>query len=370
MVTEPLIVGAGTTGLSAALFLADRGIRSRIIDKALGPSTTSRAQVINPRALELLEPTGVTEAILNEARQIHQVAFYENWTPLAELEFGDAHPRFGLSVLPQARTEALLNEALRGRGIRPERGAALSSVSQSEAGIDAVITDGSRQSEMVHPALMLAADGAHSKMRAALGIEFEGSAFPEPWPLYDVQLDDPLDIDKAHVCFVKGGLVFLLAIRPGLWRVFGDVVEPLEHLPQGCKPGAITWQSSFRIGHRIASREAVGRIALAGDAAHVHSPVAARGMNLGIEDAFVFANCAKDALDGEPHRIEDYGRLRHAVHQKVVGRIEKLTYLARGRPDIVGLARHYLMPGITAFPPTQRAMIELVTGLDHDVEVA
>ena len=68
MVTEPLIVGAGTTGLSAALFLADRGIRSRIIDKALGPSTTSRAQVINPRALELLEPTGVTEAILNEAR--------------------------------------------------------------------------------------------------------------------------------------------------------------------------------------------------------------------------------------------------------------------------------------------------------------
>jgi FAD binding domain len=90
MNTEPLIVGAGPTGLAAALFLADRGIHSRVIDKALGLSTTSRAQVINPRTLELLEPTGVIEAILSEARQIHQFVFYEDWNRLAELEFGNA----------------------------------------------------------------------------------------------------------------------------------------------------------------------------------------------------------------------------------------------------------------------------------------
>jgi 2-polyprenyl-6-methoxyphenol hydroxylase-like FAD-dependent oxidoreductase len=108
----PLIVGAGPTGLSAALFLAEGGVQSRVIDKAPAPSINSRAQVINPRSLELLRQTGVTDAILHEARPIHRVIFYEDWRPLTELEFGHAHPDYQMAVLPQARTEALLAEAL------------------------------------------------------------------------------------------------------------------------------------------------------------------------------------------------------------------------------------------------------------------
>ena len=109
MEQAPLIVGAGPTGLSAALFLAGGGVQSRIIDKAPAPSINSRAQVINPRSLELLRQTGVTDAILQEARPIHRVVFYEDWRRLAELEFGHAHPDFPMAVLPQARTEALLS---------------------------------------------------------------------------------------------------------------------------------------------------------------------------------------------------------------------------------------------------------------------
>jgi hypothetical protein len=170
-------------------------------------------------------------------------------------------------------------------------------------------------------------------VRRALGIEFEGSGFPEAWPLYDIRLDDPLDINSAHVSFVQDGLVFMLCIHPGLWRVFANIAQPLDYLPPGVRPGAIEWQSSFHIGDRVAARESVGHIAIGGDAAHIHSPVGARGMNLGIEDAFVFAACAADALDGKASRLAEYGRLRHSVHEAVVARLDKLTRVARGRPD-------------------------------------
>jgi len=100
MEQAPLIVGAGPTGLAAAMFLAEAGVPCRIIDKAHSPSANSRAQVINPRSLELLQHTGVTDAILREAHPIHRVVFYEEWRHLAELEFDRAHPDFPMAVLP------------------------------------------------------------------------------------------------------------------------------------------------------------------------------------------------------------------------------------------------------------------------------
>jgi 2-polyprenyl-6-methoxyphenol hydroxylase-like FAD-dependent oxidoreductase len=367
MEQAPLIVGAGPTGLSAALFLAEGGVRCRIVDKAPAPSVNSRAQVINPRSLELLRQTGVTDAILHEARPIHRVVFYEDWRPLAELEFGHAHPDFPMAVLPQARTEALLADALAVLGVVPERGTALGSFEQDHDGVDAVLISSDR-SESFRAPIMLAADGAHSKVREALGITLEGSSFPEDWPLYDIELDDPLDSESAHVCFVEGGMVFLLCIEPGVWRLFGNLPELQARLPRGTKAGAIHWQSTFHVSDRVASCESVGRVVLAGDAAHVHAPVAARGMNLGIEDAFVFAHCAVDALQGNLKRLSDYGLIRHEVHARVVARVDRLTRLARGQPAIVGLLRR-LMPAITTFGATHRSMVGLVTGLDHPIKV-
>jgi 2-polyprenyl-6-methoxyphenol hydroxylase-like FAD-dependent oxidoreductase len=374
MTEDVLVVGAGPTGLAAALFLTERRIPCRVIDRAPHPSATSRAQVINPRALELLEPSGVTAAALQEARPIHRTLFYEGWEQIAELEFGDAHPRFHLSVLPQARSEALLAEALAKRSITPERGVALEGFSQNHQHVEAVLANDDGRRETVRTPILFGADGAHSTVRRALRVEFEGVGFPEAWPLYDVALDCPLDLETAHVSFVKGGLVFLLCIREKLWRVFGNVPNLLECLPPGTTAGEIVWESTFHIGHRVATRDVVGRVALGGDAAHIHSPVAARGMNLGIEDAYVFAACAADeltgGLDGSADRLADYGRVRHAVHEQVVGRIARLTQLARGRPDFVSILRRYLIPGMTTFAPTAQQMRDLVTGLDHEVEIA
>jgi 2-polyprenyl-6-methoxyphenol hydroxylase-like FAD-dependent oxidoreductase len=200
---------------------------------------------------------------------------------LTELEFGHAHPDFPMAVLPQARTEALLADALAIFGVVPERGTALGSFEQDNDGVDANLISFDR-SESFRAPIMLAADGAHSKVRGALGITLEGSSFPESWPLYDIELNDPLDSESAHVSFVEGGMVFLLRLEPGVWRLFSNLPDLLERLPRGTKPGAIHRQSTFHVSDCVASRESVGRVVLAGDAAHIHAPVAARGMNLGM----------------------------------------------------------------------------------------
>lgn len=368
---DVLIVGAGPTGLAAGLFLAARGISCRIIDKAGTPTMVSRAQLLNPRTLELLDTVGVAADLVQEARQLQGVVFYQDWERVADLEFGDAHPHFHMSVLAQVRTEALLTAALARKGIVPERRLELEKYVQDENGIDCMLVHPGRQRETHRAQLLFGADGAHSHVRKCMDVAFAGSDFPEMWPLYDIHLHNcPLDPAMAHVSFVESGLVFLLCIRDGVWRLFGDVPGLLGRLPPGTRAGEPVWQSSFHIAHRMAEREVDGRVVIGGDAAHIHSPVAARGMNLGIEDAFVYAACAADALKGDLGRLADYGRLRLIAHRQVVTEVERLTRLARGRPGVVGILRQMFVPFMTSFPPTARAMRNLVTGLDHDILVA
>ncbi len=364
------IAGAGPTGLAAALFLRREGIPVRIVDQADAKEPTSRALAVNPRSLELLEDTGVTERMLAESRPIKRACFYQNWSPIAELDFTGIHPRYGMIVLPQSRSEALLTEALAQTGVEPERSVRLEGLVQTEQCVEARLTHSDGRDERAEADILFGADGPHSETRRCLGVGFEGTAFPEPWPLRDVHLDVPLDMDSAHVSFSEEGLTFLLALERGLWRVFGNVPDLFHCLPNGTRIGAAQWESTFYISHRVASTAAVGRVALGGDAAHIHSPAGARGMNLGIEDAFVFASCAIDTLSGDVSRLADYGRSRHQVHRKVVRRIELLTRLARGRPPPIRTLRRFLIPLMTGVPATAAAMKRTLTGLDHAVEVA
>jgi 2-polyprenyl-6-methoxyphenol hydroxylase-like FAD-dependent oxidoreductase len=365
MQDRPLIVGAGPTGLAAALFLAHKGVSPRVIDRAPAPERQSRALIVNPRTLDLLEPTGVADAILAEGHRLRRVCFYENWSPVAELAL-EPKMRF-LVALPQARVETLLREALFARGVEVERGLRFEKLAQDGEGVVATLADADGARENARAPLLLGADGAHSRVRDALAIAFEGSSFPEDWPLCDLRLDDPLDPESVHVCFIRGGLIVMLALAPGLWRAFGNVPDLLYRLPPGTKLGATEWMSSFHIGHRVAARETSGRVLLAGDAAHIHSPIGARGMNLGVEDAHVFAECAADALGGNPSRLDDYDRLRRDVHRDVVGRMKTLTTFSRGRPNVLGASRPWLIALMTRFPPIARVLRDTLTGLDHEV---
>jgi 2-polyprenyl-6-methoxyphenol hydroxylase-like FAD-dependent oxidoreductase len=279
-----------------------------------------------------------------------------------------------MTVLPQARTEAMLAEALRADfGLEPERGVTLDGLEMDGAMARAELVHADGRRETVETPVLFAADGAHSAVREALKLGFPGSTFPEAWRLVDVKLDAPVEGPLGYIDLRPHGFVFALAFAPDHWRIICNFDDPVNHLPDGRSAREIVWASEFHISHRIAEKLAVGRAALGGDAAHLHSPVGARGMNLGIEDAWVFAELLAPALKDDPDAIDaklaDYNRLRHAADKGVVERVEAMSRMVRGE-GFWAVARE-MAPGLLgALPPLRRLMMQTVAGLDHEVKLA
>ena len=231
---------------------------------------------------------------------------------LVTLDPSELKTNFPMTAIAQSRTEALLTEALAAYGVKPEREVEFVGLEQTEEGVRATLRHADGGEETVEASLLFGADGAHSKVREALGIGFPGSSYPEPWKLADVRLERaPAGDADGYIALRDPGFVFSLAFEPTHWRVIANHDDPLAHIPDNAPVKEVVWSSEFHISHRIADKLLVGRVALAGDAAHLHSPVGARGMNLGIEDAYVFSEIAKDVLNnGKPERL---ARLRQTA---------------------------------------------------------
>jgi 2-polyprenyl-6-methoxyphenol hydroxylase-like FAD-dependent oxidoreductase len=360
-----LIVGAGPTGLAAALFLAQRGIAVRLIDAAQTPTTTSKALLVNPRTLEILHDSGVAARIMTEGVRLTGACLHRGAKLVAALDMLELLPGQPLIGLAQARTEALLTEALLAQGVEVERGVSLQTLQQDTDRVTLSLQHADGRLETITAALVFGADGARSTVRHQLGLAFEGSSLPEPWRLWDVQLQTTLDPQRAHIVFLPDGFMFLMALKSDVWRVIGNSADPLAQLPAGSVPGTVWWQSEFHIAHRLASRVCVGRVALGGDAAHIHSPLGARGMNLGIEDAWVFADCAADALDGRLQRMREYAELREVVHHRVVKKIAAITRMMRGKPAALARIRELIMPQLLKLPQARKRMAATISGMDH-----
>lgn len=363
-----MIAGAGPTGLAAALLLARRGVPVRIVDKSVAPSLHSKALAVNPRTQDLLEDTGVTARMLAEGWPVQGLSLHQcghedvavSVSPLLDTDRS-------LLSLPQSRTEALLADALQARGVTVERGVKLDTLAQGEDGVTIHLVHADGSVERTQAPLLYGADGAHSTVRQALGLAFPGDELPEPWQLWDLHLATPLDPDRVHLFLLPDGFLFALRVREDIWRVIGNSTAPLDALPAGTVCGDVLWQSHFHIAHRVAERAGVGRVLLGGDAAHIHSPLGARGMNLGIEDAYVFADCAADALNGRLSRLASYAQLRHPVHRQVVRRVGALTHLMQGRPSTLRELRDVLVPRLMRFGPARRQFLRVAGGLDHPV---
>ena len=360
-----LIVGAGPTGLAAALFLVQRGVAVRIIDAAPAPTTTSKALLVNPRTLEILHDSGVAARIMTEGTRLTGACLHRGTKLVASLDVLALLPGQPLIGLAQARTEALLTEALQTQGATVERGVSLQTLHQDAECVTLTLQHADGRIENTSAALVFGADGARSTVRHQLGLAFEGSAFPEPWRLWDVQLQTTLDPQRVHIVFLPDGFMFLMALQDDVWRVLGNSADPLAQLPASSVPGRVCWQSEFHIAHRLVSRVCVQRVALGGDAAHIHSPLGARGMNLGIEDAWVFADCAADALDGGLQRIREYGQLREVVHHEVVKKIAAMTRLMRGKPAALARIREWTIPQLVKLPSVRKQMAATIAGMDH-----
>ena len=363
---QVLIAGAGPAGLAAALFLTRRGVVVRIVDPAVEPTQTSKALGVNPRTLKLLEDTGATAAIEAEAQPMRALRLHRRGKPLATLvidwaALGAEHP---MVILPQARSEALLTAALADLGVIPERGLGVRALTQNDAGVAVALSDGSS----IRVPVLLGADGAHSVVRKALGLDFPGEAWDEPWQLVDVDLTGPA-ADEGWIDLRPDGPFVCLPFSGKTFRLIGFGAPLLERLPRGWSAGTVHWTSDFNVSHRMVERMGVGRVCLAGDAAHIHSPIGARGMNLGVEDACVFARCAADFLSGQADRLDDYDRLRRPVDAAVVRNVRALTSVVRSTSPTADLARRMLLPVATRLPFVLNRALRIGMGLDHPVRV-
>ncbi len=366
----PLIAGAGPVGLAAALFLVRHDIRPRLIEKSTERAPTSRALAVNPRTLHLLEPTGVTAKMLARGLKITQAHLCREGRTIARLPVSDLGGDFPFMLaLSQATSEALLADALAEHGIAPERGVDLISCAEHD-GMDVTLSVNG-ETQIVRPPWILAADGAHSVVRDSLHIGFPGHTLPEAWSLMDVPLEGDIDPNAAHIrLFDDGGFLFMLRTvadarvekPPYLWRIIGNGTDLFERLRDVLPAGEPVWSSSFHISHRIADHLCRGKAFLAGDAAHIHAPIGARGMNLGIEDAWVFAELAAKG------RLDHYGHLRRHVDHDVVRRVETLTALVLGKTAWLRGLRNLMLPAVLNLP-LRSQILRTMAGLDHALEI-
>ncbi|HET7459077.1 MAG TPA: FAD-dependent monooxygenase, partial [Gemmatimonadaceae bacterium] len=313
---DVLIVGAGPTGLALAAELRAFGTRFRIVDRLADRTRESRALAVQARSLELLDTLGLGDALVARGRNTATVVLHLDGRRVAELalgEIGANDTRFPFVLfVSQAETEALLAEHLAAGGVTVERGVALTSVATGADDVRCVLRHADGREEQVRARYLVGCDGAHSTVRAAAGISFEGDAYPQSFVLGDVEADGPLVAGAVNSFGGRGVAMFFPLGRPATWRVIamaaadvdgatragvagetrGDLtlveLQSIVNEPTG---GAVrvrdpVWLSRFRLHHRQSASYRAGRLFVAGDAAHIHSPVGGQGMNTGIQDAW------------------------------------------------------------------------------------
>jgi len=312
---QVLVVGAGPTGLTAAIELARRNIGVTIVDRRASGSSLSRAVGITPASLELLKQSGVTERLVAEGHSMRAVQIFLGETPRLHLPLTGLDPEFDFVLaLPQDRTEAIMRDRLAELGITVAFGVEMTGLERIDGGVSATFDDGRQETF----ATVLGADGIHSVTRKSTKIPYEGIDVPGIWSIADVEADNGPFAHIFTVCLIGGGGVVVIApLAVGRYRLVSNTEDALKTMPLDIGVTRIRRQGTFTISVRQARVYCRGAIYLAGDAAHCHSPVGGRGMNLGIADAAEFAHrLANRTLDG-------YSGARHAEGRNTIALSER-----------------------------------------------
>ncbi|MFJ4340771.1 FAD-dependent monooxygenase [Streptomyces sp. NPDC088915] len=359
--TDVLVVGAGPVGLSAAAELRRHGVHCRIVDRLPARLPYAKAVGIQPRTLELWDRMGLVREVLEAAVPIRGQLLYADGEERAriELEMPPEVP-YGFAALPQYETERLLEEYLNRLGTVVERGTELVSFDRDRDGVTARLRTASGADEELRVPYLIGCDGAHSVVRKALGLSFEGGAFPEEYMLGDVEADWDLphgygvrssrrsadgSADDVLVCIpLPGAGRYRMSMRvpPGLSGRGSTAPDGVAHgvqtgrtpelsdlqavvdrlAPRPARLSRLRWASVFRISHRIVDRYGEGRVLVAGDAAHIHPPTGAQGMNTGVQDACNLAWKLALVVRGGagPGLLATYDAERRPVGEEVVGR--------------------------------------------------
>lgn len=343
-----LVVGAGPTGLTTAVELARRGIVPDVVEKEQAGSNLSRAVGILPSSMRILEPSGVADAIRGEAVPFRAAVFHDEGRAIARLpldDLDDHHLRlFGLA---QDRTEGYLREAFERLGGRVAYATELTALAQD--GESVKVTVGGE--EAVYD-LVVGADGVHSTVREALGLAFDGHTLPEQWSIADVESPDWPTPEEFHGYLRSRGRVVVVApLERRRFRLVSNTEDALGTLPVPMNLTRIRREATFQISVRQVPSYRSGRVFLAGDAAHCHSPVGGRGMNLGIADA---ADLARRVIEGD---LDGYDAVRRAAGRETIALSERGRRILTSRnPLIRGFAKA-AMRTVAASPALRRRAV-------------
>ena len=349
-----LIVGAGPTGLTLAIDLLRRGISCRLVEAAETPFSGSRGKGIQPRTLEIFEDLGIIEPILAAGGLYPRLRIHLGPLSMPAGSLGSSKPPTegtpypNLWMVPQSRTEAILRGRLHALGGQVEFNRAIVTVQQDQDGVSATFLNG----ETVRADYLVGCDGGRSTVRKTLGLKLEGEGLDEkPMLVADVEIDG-LDRSDWHIWpLAKGGALGLCPLpNTTLFQLTakaettGTDLEEVVHRATRRRVGRVAWNSIYQPAVRMVNRYRVGRVFLAGDAAHVHPPAGGQGLNTGVQDAYNLGWKLAHVLRGTPDSLLDsYESERLPIAAAVLGlskRLHQTRSIKRG--DLTDqLALHY-----------------------------
>jgi len=391
--TDVLIAGAGPTGLVLALWLTRLGVRVRIVDKTAEPGTTSRALGVQARTLELYSQIGLADAVVEQGRKVFAANLWVTGHPVARAVLGEMGE--GLSpfpyaqIYPQDEHERLLIDRLAGMGVHVERRTELAAFEETAGHVRAQLKRADGSLETCVAAYLAGCDGAHSTVREALQIGFPGGTYAHLFYVADVDAAGAAMNGELHVALDTAEFLAVFPLKgERRARLIGTVREEIgpraENLSwddvsqrvinwMRISVERVNWFSTYRVHHRVADRFRRGLAFLVGDAAHIHSPVGAQGMNTGIGDAVNLAWKLAAVLHNraDASLLDSYEPERIAFARRLVATTDQAFTAVTSDGPIARLARlrivPLLFPLITRFPSVRRLMFRTVsqTGVNY-----
>jgi 2-polyprenyl-6-methoxyphenol hydroxylase-like FAD-dependent oxidoreductase len=375
---DVLVVGAGPVGLVAGCELARRGIRVRVIDKLAQPTEESRAIAVHARSLDMFDRMGIVDEMLSTGIKATAMTMYAGHSKLFHIPLGGVDSAFPFTLTTaQTETERVLGEHLQSLGVAVERGVELVALSQDGQDVHLTLRRDDGSTEQVSATWVIGADGAHSTVRKLVGTKLAGSFVGERFLLGDVDAEHSLDLESMYTFFAPEGPVVVLPMRDGRMRFLAEVHDPpgtplnlhpaqeelqaiLDRRVGGIRLVRSHWLTSFEIHHARVPAYRWGRVFLAGDAAHIHSPAGGQGMNTGMQDAFNLAWKLAAVVngDGGDALLDSYQAERLPVAEQVITFTNRLTKVGTlsGVPRRI---RNALARTLSHIPALRRAMANI-----------